>query len=765
MSVAQLIHEGGLDGYYRFRDEAGNKPDEAQHDFHAYDLPEVQAQFVSEEGEGIKTARLSVQGIHCAACAWLIEQFLEKHPAVKSVRVNASNRSCILRWDSQQSRLSDLMAQVQRIGYKPQPEQQQQRQAQQRKETHLAMMRLGVAGIGMMQVGMVAVALYAGGIQGIDDYWQVFLRWVSLVIATPVVLFSARPFFHNAFRALKMGRLNMDVPVSLAISLAYGASAWATFTRSGEVYFDSVSMFTFFLLLGRFLEMRARNSSSFASENLQQLLPLSASRIHKNEKQAVPLAALKAGDRVWVASGETIPADGKLCSAFARVDESLLTGESKPQRKNAGDSLAAGTQVTDQALEMLVEATGSSTKLSAIENLVRQAGLEKPRQAALADRIAAHFVAAVLTVSVITGICWWFIDAEKAFWVVLSVLVVTCPCALSLATPAALTAGVNRARALGILITGPQAMEVLHKIDTVAFDKTGTLTEGKIHIQSLIFAEPEHSFNESEQEHLLDIIAALEKPSSHPIAAAFAQREQTVLSESTEVIAGQGVKGIVGGVEYRFGKPDFAVPGRRLDCPVKPAMWQLLARKEGDEYLALVWLGLNDNLRADALNSVDTLRSSRYSIALLSGDRASVVSEIASQLALPDALAELQPEQKLQWLQAQQQQGHKVLMVGDGINDVPVLSAADVSMAMGEATQLAQSKADSILLNGRLSTIPLLIELAHRVQRIVRQNLAWALLYNLLALPAAAMGLLPPYLAAIGMSFSSLLVVLNATRL
>ncbi len=763
-SVAQLIHEGGLDGYYRFREQSGNKPQEAEQAFQGYDLEQVQARFVSDDDQGMKTARLSIQGIHCAACAWLIEQFLEKHSAVESVRVNASTRNCLLRWNPELAPLSELMAEIQRIGYSPQPEQQQERQAQQKKETQLALMRLGVAGIGMMQVGMVAVALYAGGMQGIEDYWQVFLRWVSLVIATPVVLFSARPFFVNAYRALKVKRLNMDVPVSLAIGLAYGASAWATFTRSGEVYFDSVSMFTFFLLLGRYLEMRARNSSSFASENLQQLLPLSAYKIENEQKTLVPLAALNPGDKVWVAAGETIPADGCLVSPVARVEESLLTGESKPQKKKQGDSLAAGTLVAEQALQMQVEATGSNTRISAIEKLVRKAGLEKPRQVALADRIAAHFVSAVLLVAVLTGLSWWFIDADKAFWVVLSVLVVTCPCALSLATPAALTAGINRARALGVLVTGSEAMEALHKVDTIAFDKTGTLTQGKIHIQSLIPAAKTHSMSESEIEDFLDIIASLEKSSSHPIANAFSGRGEKYASEQLEVITGQGIKGLVEGQAYRFGRAAFAAPDSKLNYPSDFCMWQLLSKVVDGKYKPLLWVGLNDGLRSDAQSSVKVLLDQKYSVFLLSGDRSEVVNAIARELNLSDAQAELQPEQKLQWLKQQQQKGRAVMMVGDGINDVPVLSASDVSMAMGAATQLAQSKADSILLNGRLSAIPELIELAHKVQGVVRQNLFWALLYNLLALPAAAMGLLPPYLAAIGMSFSSLLVVLNATR-
>lgn len=758
LAVAKAIHAGGLDGYYRFRDQPGATPVKAQEDYHGYDLPDVQAEFVSEDAQGLKTARLNVQGISCAACAWLIEQHLSHCEGVESVRVNATNRTCLLRWDDRQQPLSVLLGEFQHIGYRPHPDRQEVGQYTRRKESQWALMRLGVAGIGMMQVGMVAVALYAGELQGIERNWEIFLRWVSLVIATPVVLFSAQPFFISAVRALRVRHLNMDVSVSLAISLAYAASVWATLTHSGDVYFDSVSMFTFFLLLGRYLEMRARHSSAFASESLQHLLPLTATRVDGKEHLSVPLASLRAGEQLWVDAGAVIPADGKLVSDFARIDESLLTGEAEPQSKSAGSTLAAGTLNSDTGFAMVVTDTGPQTQLAAIERLVTEAALAKPRQVAIADRVAGWFVAAVLIISVLVAGVWWQLDSSKALWVTLSVLVVTCPCALSLAMPAVLTAGINRARKMGLLISGVQTMELLSSVNMVVFDKTGTLTHGKMQLKDVVSLE-----ETGDVEALLDILAALERHSRHPIARAFKHRQAVVDAEAVTVVPGEGIQGRVDGRHYRFGRLDFAVQ-EPLEPPSAIGLWQLLSVESNDHFLPIAWVSFVDELRDSAKPAIQTLQQRGIEVALLSGDREAPVADIANFLGIARYQGLARPTDKLHWLQAQQRAGYRVLMVGDGINDVPVLSAADVSMAMGNATRLAQSKADSILLSGNLAVVTQAITLSARVQTIVRQNLSWALLYNVVALPVAIAGWVPPWLAAIGMSASSLIVVLNAMR-
>lgn len=759
--VAQTIALGGLDNYYRYRDGLAEKPLELERDYSGFDLAEVQSAFVSKAEDGTLIARLHIQGISCAACAWLIEQHLARIAGVVAVRVNATTRGCLLQWQPQTVRLSELFSSLLSIGYHPQPDRLEDTQKIRRQESHRALMRLGVAGIGMMQVGMVAVALYAGGMQGIEKNWEYFLRWVSLVIATPVVFFSAQPFFISAWRSLQARHLNMDVPVSLAIGLAYGASVFATLTHTGEVYFDSVSMFTFFLLLGRYLEMRARHSSAFASESLRQLLPVTVEKRCEEGIVAVPLGALIAGDRIRVASGDVIPVDGVLLTASARVDESLLTGESIPREKIEGDHLSAGTLNSDTALEMRVEAVGADTELAAVERLVEKAALQKPRQIALADRIAGNFVAAVLLLAVGVGVLWWWIEPGKAFWVVLSVLVVTCPCALSLATPAALTAGVNRARRNGLLISGASAMEALAKVDQVVFDKTGTLTEGRLRRVEHESLDP--TVGEDDQ---LAVVAALERYSSHPIAQAFDDVPTTRVATDVRVASAAGVEGEVDGKRYRFGRADFACATLVVDAVYSRDMWQLLSCQIADgRWKPLGWIQLADTLRSSAGDAVASLRQQTIAVDLLSGDRLAVVARVAETIRIEHYQADATPADKLMWIQQRQQSGRVVLMAGDGLNDVPVLSAADVSVAMGSATQLAQSRADCILLSGNLTAIPDSISLARRVQTIIRQNLGWALAYNGLALPAAALGIVPPYLAAVGMSLSSLVVVLNAMRL
>ena len=764
-AVAQAIHSGGLQNYYSFRDKPAVKPADVEADFAIYDLSEVQQSFVIEES-GVATAKLSVGGIACAACAWLIENQLSQFAGVDAVRVNATTRQAVLRWHPASLKLSEIFSHLARIGYAPAPAQNQQAQQQRQSEQRMALMRLAVAGFGMMQVGMVAIALYAGGEQGISAQWQALLRWVSLLMATPVIMFSAYPFFRSAIRCVKLGQLNMDVPVSLALLIAYSASFWATVSQSGEVYFDSVSMFTFFLLLGRFLELRARHSRAFETENLQQLLPRTAKKTDASGTAVVPLAALQVGDKLWVDAGAVVPADGIVLSDNAALDESLITGESEWQVKQIGEAALAGTIAGDTAFAMRVTALGEATQLAAIEKLLTVAALEKPRQVALADKIAAKFVAALLLVAAVVAGYWWYKDSTQTLWVLLSVLVVTCPCALSLATPAALTAGVNRSRRLGVMILSSHVLESLSTITHVLIDKTGTLTEGKFSLTQTQVLRDTHF-------EPIALVAALEKHSRHPIAHALEawhtnNAAPLPLVQKVKTHGGRGVEGSVAGVMYRFGKPDFCrelstTPSIQSSAQWQfpgEGMWQVLADCRGP----IAWLKFSDALRQSAQEAIKQLQQQGKALRLISGDRRQNVASVAAHLGIEHWEAQATPEMKLNQLSACQRAGAKVLMIGDGINDLPVLGAADISMAMGSATQLAQTRADAVLFSGDLRAVAKLGELAQRVQSIIKQNIAWALVYNLVALPAAAAGFVPPWLAAIGMSASSLVVVCNAMR-
>lgn len=766
-AVAGAIVSGGLDNFYRFRDGSSERPElspeqSAQHpdQWAAYDLPEVQAQFVRDWDDGLNVAGLLIGGISCAACVWLIEKHLGALAGVGKVSVNASTQRAQICFDPEKISPSKLFSALARIGYRPAPATAANSEQLIQGEHRAALRRLGVAGLGTMQVMMFAIALYFGASSGIDDEFERYLRWVSLLVATPVVLYAARPFFAAAWRSLRSRHLSMDVPVSLAIGLAYGASLYATVFNTGEVYFESISMFTFFLLLGRTVEMRARHRAGLASGGLAQLLPLTATRLEEGESRSVPIAALNTGDRILLRPGDTVPADGEVVEGESGVDESLLSGESALQQKGPGSRVFAGSVNGDSVLTVQVIAAGKATRLSAIERLVERAQLEKPQQVALADRVAGLFVGLVLLAALSAFAVWWQLDSQRAFWVALSVLVVTCPCALSLATPAALAAATLRLQQLGLLVAGGQLLETLPRLSRVVFDKTGTLTRGEPRILQIQLLR-----DGWDEQRVKDTAAALESQSNHPLARAFSAWSGNLRVADLKVHTGRGLEGTVAGERSRLGRAEFAAELAPLSSapgvPAGEGQWLLLADTKGP----LAWIALGDRLRAAAADAVQGLQAEGLAVELLSGDQSGEVQRLAGAAGIGDFRAGASPEDKLTHLQQLQRRGERVLMVGDGLNDVPVLSGADASVAMMSAADLAHTRADAILLSGDLRVLAQAVALARQCRTIVRQNLVWALGYNALALPLAVCGLVPPWAAAIGMSLSSLIVVLNALRL
>ncbi len=770
-AVAQTIHASGLAQFYDYREVKNDKASETQRDYSAFDFAQVQSDFIfdahstlkfdpsnhqiaPEKNATLKEARLYLPDVRCAACVWLIEHHLQSLEGIFTVRVNASTQTASVIFEGSAIKVSEIFCALADIGYPPEPlvahSQQDQIEVQHRQD----LLKLGVAGIGMMQAGMVSVALHAGSIQGMEPVWQHLLRWVTLGFTLPVLFYSAQPFFISALKALKIRRLNMDVPVALALVLAFSASTWATVMKTGDVYFDSVAMFTFFLLLGRYLEKRTRLLNVRSRIKQAQTIPLTAERVESGITTSIPLKLLQQEDTVWVPPGATIPCDAVIIDGTSDVDESLLTGESKPIVKSVGDKIIAGSANGQTGLTARVTATGEATEFAAIERLVDGAELSGAAQVRFADVMASKFVAAVLVTAVVVGATWLWVDASKALWVVLSVLVVTCPCALSLATPAALTAAVNRLRKMGVLVSGANALETLSKVDCVIFDKTGTLTHGQYQVVNVI------TLGVKTPDQVLDIAAALEYGSAHPIARAFASRQIVHQVSERKVSLGEGLEGNIENDHYRLGRPDFASPGLSMSYP-GPGLWLLMSNNEAP----LAWIELADALRPDAKTVVHQLKQRTMALSILSGDRLSNVLALANTLNIDSAEYELMPNQKLEAIQRMQNQGKVVLMVGDGINDVPVLVAADVSVAMGSATEFAQNKADCVLLGDHLSALPQLLSMAQSTRMVIKQNSYWAVGYNLTALPAAAFGLIPPWAAAIGMSLSSLIVVLNALRL
>ncbi|WMP18198.1 heavy metal translocating P-type ATPase [Thiothrix lacustris] len=764
-AVATAIVDNNLTDYYRFRTEIGDKPEdlvpEALRQLQVYDAPELQKSFVRDTGGNVREASLILEGIVCAACVWLNEHHVKQLDGVLDFRINYSTHRATLKWDNERLHLSAVLKAISEIGYHAHPFDPGRLESLQKKEKSAALRRIAVAGLGMMQVMMIAVSMYVGAVSDMDTGMRDFLRWISLIMTTPVVFYSARVFFSSAWRDLRRGRFGMDVPVSLAIGIAFSASVWATLTGSGEVYFDSVSMFTFFLLTGRYLEMAARHKAGQVAEELVRLMPATATRLLDGEQEVVPVSQLEPGDHLLVRPGEVVPADGTVLEGTSSTNESLLTGESLPCHKQLGDALVGGTLNIESPLTMQVEKVGDSTVLAAIIRLLERAQAEKPELARLAEKVASRFVPIILVIAV-SVFAWWYLhEPSQAFWIALSVLVVTCPCAFSLATPAALTAATGLLTSKGVLTTRGHALETLARINHIIFDKTGTLSHGHLEVVDIqvLGAMPANLCKQ--------VAAGLETASEHPVAHAI-MRLSTTLARCDDLTSesGRGVKGLYQQKPYRIGTPAFVQELTGSDMPpgiLPSAGYSQVFLGSEDGWLAVI--SLADQLRAEAAEMVTELQALGVEVILLSGDSPHVVVTVAQQLGIAHAFGGQLPDDKLAYLRDLQAQGKVVAMVGDGVNDAPVLAGAQVSIAMGGGSQLAQASADMVLLSENLQQLPFAIRTARRMQIIIKQNFLWTIVYNLIAIPLAATGLIAPWMAAIGMSASSLVVVLNALRL
>ena len=760
-AVAQTIIDSGNADYYRLRTDLPKTPEEALAELKKldlYDLPEVQQSFVKSDGD-VREASLILEGIVCAACVWLNERHLRQLPGVISVEINFSTHRARVRWDNTRVQLSQILQAVQEIGYLAHPFDTSRQEELFRKERNTAIRRLAIAGLGMMQVMMYAVPVYLAGEGAMERDIKALLEFASLLLTTPVVFYSAWPFFQGAWRDLKLRRAGMDVPVALGVGGAYAASIYATFSGLGEVYFDSVTMFVFFLLTGRFLEMNARKRSAEAAESLIKLIPAAALRLPgwpgSRQEELVAAVKLAPSDHVLVGPGESFPADGTVVEGSSHVDESLLTGESRPLEKAAGSPVIGGSINLASPLVVRVDRIGADTVLSGIVRLLDRALAEKPRLAVLADRVASWFVLAVLVISAGVATAWYAIEPERAFWITVSVLVVTCPCALALAMPTALTAALGRLTRLGLLSTRGHALDTLAKATDFVFDKTGTLTTGEFSLRQVL---PLHG----SREEVLAIAAALEQGATHPVAQAIrtAAGPVTVPAEQLSYVPGKGVTGILAGKTYRLGTPEF------IGHPAPPDLTSgltLVGLADSDG--AVAWFGLGDELRPHAQALVTELKAMGVRLHLFSGDRADNVAALAAQLGIQHARGEMLPEDKLSAVRSLQAEGAVVAMTGDGVNDAPVLAQAQVSIAIDQGAEAAQAAADMVLLSSELLCLADGVRIARKTQKIIRQNLSWSAFYNFAAIPAAALGYVTPWMAGIGMSLSSLLVVLNALRL
>jgi len=768
-AVAVVIVENNLTDYYRFRTEPAQKgeqliPQQLKRN-ELLDDESLQNEFTFKTNE-YKEAILTIDGISCAACAWLIEMQLSKSDGILSITVNATTQRATVKWQDEKLKLSDILKLIDSIGYKALPFKASHIEESNKAQSKSFIKRLGVSGILMMQVLMIAVGLYFGAFSDMSEYNSVYLRWASLVLTLPIVTYGAFPFYKGAINALKMKHLSMDVPVSIAITLAFSASVWATLSQQGEVYFESVAMFTFLLLIGKFLEFRARMRASHVSANLLKLMPMTATKLipistgesSNYKEELIAAKKLHRFDLVLIKPGETVPADGIIIAGMSQVNESMLSGEQTPVNKNIGDNVLAGTINGDGNITVEVKKENQHSFLTQMIRLSESSQAHKPKLALLSDKIAQYFVATILFTSIATAIYWNIHLPEEAFWITLSVLVATCPCALSLATPTALTCATVTLNNKGILIKSAHVMETLPNVNCFAFDKTGTLTTGEFTLNNVdIFSQ------DFTKENVLAIAAALESHSEHPIAKAFTSyRNFSIGFSDIEVTASSGVSGQYKGKRYQIGKPSWLLSSLNRHEDNERILNAQCVLVENNQLIAAFYLA--DSVREDASNLIDTLHKQNNSTVMLSGDNETGCKKIQSILQLSEINSNLSAENKVELLK-EKQKTNIVAMVGDGVNDTPVFGAAHIAIAMGSGTDIAKNGADIILLNSRLTNITSLKTIAIKTKRIIWQNYLWAFSYNAIVLPLAMSGYITPYMAVIGMSASSILVVTNSLRL
>ena len=751
-AVARTIVASGGARYYETRSApAAGPPPAAPIPAQTYDDPLAQRQFVASPGEHEREATLLLERLGCAACAWLSERTLRALPGVLRADVNFAARRAQVRWDERRIRFSGLVEALRAVGYDACPYDPRRGADLAREERRAALGRLFVAGFGAMQVMMYAIPAYLDDGASLAADAAQLMRWASLLLTLPVVLYACQPFFASAWRDFRQRRISLDTPIALGIAAAFAASAAATVVGAGPVYFDSISMLAFLLLGARYIELAARQRAVRELDRLGRWVPEFALRIGAAGAEKVAAHALVAGDRVLVPAGERVPADGTVVAGASSADESLLTGESRPIAKRAGSPVTGGSINLEQPLTVRVTRTGADTSAAAITRLVERAAAGKPRLVLAADRIARSLTWVVLAAALLG---WWH---SGEIGVAIAVLVATCPCALALASPIALTTASARLLERGAVLARAPALETLAKVTDVVLDKTGTLTAGTFRVARVEATGP------LDEAACRALAARLESASRHPIARALAAEGVDSL-EGARNAPGAGIEALAGARRMRAGTAAFCaeLAGSRFPNPdAAPGYTPVFLAEEGR------WLArflLEDAVRPEAAAMVRDLRGAGLRVHLLSGDEPKVVEALARRLGVESARGGATPGDKAEFVAALQRQGKFVAMLGDGLNDTPVLARADVSVAIGGGAEAAQSQADLVLPAARLGAFADARGISRGAMRAIRQNFFWALAYNAVALPLAALGAVGPLEAALGMAASSFLVVLNAAR-
>jgi Cu2+-exporting ATPase len=771
-SVCSAIFDAGLQGYYQRTPEGVllGPPPEPPKDVEIYDFDEVQQEFTTCSGD-LRDIHLLVEGIHCAACVWLIERGLQRVPGVQSANVNLAAKRLHLRWDNRRSKLSDVIRALTTIGYSAVPYDPESAEGAIKKANRAMLYRLFFAGFAMMNLLWISIALYSGASR---DEFRDFFHWAGLALATPTLLYSGYPFYRGAFGGLRGGRLTMDMPIAIGLSVTYAYSLYITVTASriGEVYFDTVTNLIFVILIGRYLEGMFRHQAVSATRRLMELQPRVAIVMHDGQEQMMPIRGVKLGDQVLIKPGYKVPVDGIVIEGHSAVDESMLSGESMPVSKSVSAQVFAGTVNTNGVLLVEVRSAMQDTTLAKIIRLVEEAQSSKAPIQRLADTIVPWFVLVTLICATLTFFFWNARDFEIALMAATSVLIITCPCALGMATPMSIAVASGLGAKHGILVKNGLVLETLSRVNHFVFDKTGTLTEGRMSVARL------HVVSGAVAQDVLRNAAAVERLSEHSVARAIvSEAETSQLSYRDLPVAGfqaapgLGVEAEVAGRKALLGSAEWLTRrGITLSAELQAQAHELEARAMSCVHVAMAGVhvavfALSDKLRCDAQQLVNELRNAGIAMTLLTGDRRRVAEAVAQQLGGMEVIAEVLPQDKDQAIRKLQQDGAVVAMVGDGVNDAPALIRADVGIALGSGTDVSVESADIVLMHNELDKVRLATLLSRRTLRTIKQNIGLSFVYNIIMVPLAMMARVTPLVAAVTMPISSLVVIGNAARI
>ncbi len=767
-AVAEQIIEFGLSDYYRHRTSLPQRPEslvpEDLKKLTAFNNPQIQLEFVNDNDDASKEAKLIIEGISCPACVWLIESRLSNLKGIKHVSVNYSTQRSRICWQEPDISLSDILTAITQLGYSALPYNHKQRELIYDNERKSQLIRLGIAGLFGMQVMMIAIALYFGEASGIEKQYRIFFHWISLLLTLPVLFYSGRPLLTGAYRDIKNKRPGMDVPIALGLSIAFCSSLWSTLQNSGHVYYDSIVMFVFFILGGRYFEFMSRRKSTAYLDKVSSILPLTATRVNADgNHEIVESNTLSISDQVLVKPGEVIPVDGEILQGLSSVNESLITGESMPVTKTPGMHVIGGSTNIESPLFIKITNIGEHTVLSNITRIIDKASSNKAATVLLANKIVSIFIVCLLIIAGLTALYWYQADQSQWLAITITVLVVSCPCALSLATPTAFSSAAATLMQYGIALINNDAIEKIAKSDCFVFDKTGTLTKGELELIQINIVDTNFK-----REEILSIASALEVASEHPLAKAIVNASKIsdpIRANHIENFPGQGISGEIEGTWY-IGTEKFINEHCSENVVHEPdtnASLRKIVLANTNSIIATLYF--NDELRDNSKALIHYLEKQGKKIILMSGDHYSIVNRVADKLGINVRHAELKPEDKLNSIAHLQQQGHQVCMIGDGINDAPAFAQADVAIAMTDASDITKLNADVLLLNNKIESLKTMLKIVTKTNGTIHINFTWALAYNITALPFAITGLITPWMAALGMSLSSLIVVINATKI